>query len=68
MREVTSQDYFEPVTLKDIEEAYERVKGVVKNTPLERSSSNSSSVIPNSFAISVMYFIRSLSLINSTYF
>ena len=39
MREVTSQDYFEPVTLKDIEEAYERVKGVVKNTPLERSSS-----------------------------
>lgn len=39
MREVTSQDYFEPVTLKDVEEAYERVKGVVKNTPLERSSS-----------------------------
>ena len=39
MREVTSQDYFEPVTLKDIEEAYERVKGVVKNTHLERSSS-----------------------------
>lgn len=34
-----SPDYYEPVTWKDIEEAYDLVKGVVKNTPLERSSS-----------------------------
>lgn len=39
MKEVTSQDYSEPVSSRDVEEAYERVRGVVKNTPLERSSS-----------------------------
>ncbi|MGC8645008.1 MAG: threonine ammonia-lyase [Thermoplasmata archaeon] len=38
MTKETSRDYSE-VSLKDIEEAYDRLKGVVKNTPLERSSS-----------------------------
>lgn len=35
----TSPDYSEGVTWKDIEEAYDRVKGIIKNTPIERSSS-----------------------------
>ncbi len=39
MKGGTSPDYSDTVTWKDIEEAYERVKGVIKNTPLERSSS-----------------------------
>jgi threonine dehydratase len=39
MKREISQDYSKTVSWKDIEEAYERVKGVVKDTPLERSSS-----------------------------
>ncbi len=34
-----SPDYSETVSWKDVEEAYDRVKGVIKNTPIERSSS-----------------------------
>ncbi|MEM0133697.1 MAG: threonine ammonia-lyase [Thermoplasmatales archaeon] len=39
MKEGISQDYSKAVTWKDIEEAYERIRGIIKNTPLERSSS-----------------------------
>jgi threonine dehydratase len=39
MKREILQDYSEDVSWKDIEEAYERVKGIVKDTPLERSSS-----------------------------
>ncbi|MDA8056292.1 MAG: threonine ammonia-lyase [Thermoplasmatales archaeon] len=39
MKGGTSPDYSEPISWKDVEEAYERLKGVIKNTPLERSSS-----------------------------
>ncbi len=39
MKGGTSPDYSETVTWKDVEEAYDRVKGVIKNTPIERSSS-----------------------------
>jgi len=38
MTRETSQDYSD-ISVKDVEEAYDRLKGVVKNTPLERSSS-----------------------------
>jgi threonine dehydratase len=39
MKGGTLQDYSESVTWKDIEDAYERVKGIIKNTPIERSTS-----------------------------
>ena len=39
MKGETSPGYSELVTVKDVEEAYDRLKGVIKNTPLERSSS-----------------------------
>ncbi len=39
MKKGTSLDSSEEVTWKDVEEAYEIIKGVVKRTPLERSSS-----------------------------
>jgi threonine dehydratase len=39
MTKGTSPDYSDGITSKDVEEAYEVVKPVIKNTPLERSGS-----------------------------
>ncbi len=39
MKRGISPDYSRAVSWKDVEEAYDRVKGVIKNTPIERSSS-----------------------------
>ncbi len=39
MKRGTSPDYSEAVTWRDVEEAYDRVRGIIKNTPIERSSS-----------------------------